>query len=403
MSGWQPCPSGRCRWSRRGLSSGSVAITAWFLAACSSGDSSVAVTRTDSAGVEIVVSHGRDRVLDRTFTPTVRIGGADTGAASFYDISAGMVAADTAGRIFVLDRQAFRISAFDVEGNTLWSSGREGGAPGEFKFLFGVQVRGDTVEVLDGGGPELERFEAGDGTHLHSERLGRFVSRAVPTPVGLLVDIFERTGDGGGDAVALVNGMDTTRLASIAHGGMSELVFEDCPVRLMVRVGAVLAPGLSWQFGAGRLFVNTGAEYRIDVFEDTTRVASFRRDLTPIPATAELAAAEYPDGFQISLASRGVTCRMSGEEAVSKLGFAPVVPFVRGLAVAPDGTLWVRRNPTRAQLGTFDLFAADGAYTGTLRDVPVPAAFLPGNRIVGIEKDEMDIERVVVYEVDASP
>jgi hypothetical protein len=122
----------------------------------------------------------------------------------------------------------------------------------------------------------------------------------------------------------------------------------------------------------------------------------------PAPATAELAGAEHPDGFGVRVAGANLNCRMSGEDAAKILGYAPVVPAVRGLMVAPDGTLWVRRNPPAANLGTFDLFDEDGAYVGTLQDIPVPVAFLPDGSILGIEKDEMDVQRVVVYGVGRS-
>lgn len=72
-------------------------------------------------------------------------------------------------------------------------------------------------------------------------------------------------------------------------------------------------------------------------------------------------------------------------------------PAVRGPAVAPDGTLWVRRTPSRTSLATFDLFSADGEYLGTLTDIPAPVAFLPDRSIVAIEEDESEIDRVVVY------
>ena len=51
----------------------------------------------------------------------------------FGDISAGAVLAD--GSVVVSDRQHFRVQRFGAEGEHLWSRGREGEGPGEFKYV----------------------------------------------------------------------------------------------------------------------------------------------------------------------------------------------------------------------------------------------------------------------------
>jgi hypothetical protein len=374
---------------------------ATVLAACSGSDAGAAVTRSDSAGVEIIISHREDRLLDWTFTPATRIGGADSGAASFYEISASQIATDSAGRIYVLDRQAFRVSAFDREGAALWSAGREGGAPGEFKVPFSVRVTGDTVQVLDGGGPELEWFRTTDGAHLGNARLDRFTARVARTRFGMLAEHGEREqGRDPRDILSLVRGADTLVLASVIQRVVAPLEFEDCEVRVLIPPQPpVLTPELHWAASAEHAFVATSAEYRIDVWRDTSVIRSIRRAVDPVPVTPEVVEEELPDGRTLTIASRGITCRMSAAEVVERVGHARVVPAVRALLLAPDNTLWVRRNPPRQALGTFDLFTADGEYVGTLRDAPVPAAFLPDGSVVGIEKDELDIERVVIYEV----
>lgn len=383
----------------RGMLAGLLSsILAVMAAACGGDGGASDVTRTDSAGVEIVMNGGDTRTLPWSFTPTVRIGGADTGAASFWNVSSGGIATDTAGRIFVLDRQNFRIAAFTPDGHALWTAGGEGKGPGEFSFPFEVRTSGDTVRVTDYGGPKHEWFRTTDGEYLGSERMAGFGGNAIPTAFGTVFEYSDVTDDGRMTrTVGFVRGGDTVALASVTPSGTPrDLEFPNCPIRL--RIDPILSPSLLWTASHEHVYATTGAEYAITAFAGAAPVMSIRRDIVPTPTTPALVDAEYPEGFRVS-ASNGATCEMSGSEVADQLGSAPVVPTVRDLIYAPDGVLWVRRSPPRGERGTFDLFDTNGVYLGSLADAPVPAAFMPNGDVVGIEADAMDIERVVVYAV----
>lgn len=83
-----------------------------------------------------------------------------------------------------------------------------------------------------------------------------------------------------------------------------------------------------------------------------------------------------------------------------KQGFAPYLPMVKRLAYAPDGTLWVQRYTVAEEPQPVDIFDPDGRYLGTLPDgSPFPVGLLPDGRILVSEKDQMDVERVVVRTV----
>lgn len=89
-------------------------------------------------------------------------------------------------------------------------------------------------------------------------------------------------------------------------------------------------------------------------------------------------------------------------EVVEQRGFAPHLPTVGRLALAPDGTLWVQRYSVgEDDPGPIDLFDPDGRYLGTLSDdPPFPVGFLPDGRILFSEKDEWDVERLAVKTVE---
>jgi hypothetical protein len=356
--------------------------------------------RTDSAGVEIVTSSGIDVPLTWTFTARMKLGGEDEGPGAFYNAGPGTIAVDGDGRIVILDRDNMRAAAFDSAGTPLWMAGQEGGGPGEFRFPFSVAVRGDTVEVQDGGG-ERELFHIADGRHLATERLTRVASRRMPIA-------------GGGDAIEYIGSPigaeedrehrlvlgrdgDTLVVAALPYEEQSTIQFEDCPV--MLAMPPVFGRKIVWTVFGDQVLVTTEPAWVIDVYRDTTLVRSLRRSVARIPATAELAALEYPDDFRVGVPGGGLTCEKSAEDVVKDVGFGNVVPAVRDILVQPDGTTWVRRNPPSTRLGTFDLLAPDGAYLGTLIDAPVPLAFMPDGDVVGVETDELDVDRVVVYDV----
>jgi hypothetical protein len=308
---------------------------------------------------------------------------------------------DDQGRVVLLDRDNMRAVAFDSAGTPLWMAGQEGGGPGEFRFPFSVGVRGDTVEVQDGGG-ERELFHIADGRHLATERLAHFADRRLPIAGG--GDAIEYIGSPIGAAedrehrLVLGRDGDTLVIAALPYEEQSMIQFEDCPV--MLAMPRVFGRKIVWTVFDGRVLVSTTPAWAIDVYRDTTLVRSLRRSVARIPATAELAALEYPDDFRVGVPGGGLTCEMPAEDVVASVGFGDVVPAVREILAQPDGTVWVRRNPPSARLGTFDLLAPDGAYVGTLIDVPVPLAFMPDGDVVGVETDELDVDRVVVYDIE---
>ena len=89
------------------------------------------------------------------------------------------------------------------------------------------------------------------------------------------------------------------------------------------------------------------------------------------------------------------------EEVVEKQGFAPYLTMISQLALAPDGTLWVQRYEVGDVPQPIDIFDIEGRYLGTLPDdVPFPIGFLPDGRMLAVDRDEFDVERLVVRSVE---
>ncbi|MDX1450815.1 MAG: hypothetical protein R3246_17325, partial [Acidimicrobiia bacterium] len=340
---------------------GPVGLCIGCATACAPADDAVSVTRTDSAGVEIIVSAGEDRPLDWTFTPRLTLGGTDSGPESFYDLSAQSVATDGVGRLYVLDPSAFRIVAFDSEGAHVWSAGAEGEGPGELIAPIAVTASDDgLVSVVDARAMKIEHFDSA-GRYIGGERLSSppWMSQFGRSGAELIVD--ERPvllSDEPRERLLAVSEGDTAELATVELEPQQRMEFDGCPV--MVAMPPIFGAELWWAASQNRIAVATGPEYAVSLFESGRLTRSYRREIRPTPATPELAAAEIPNG--LSLGAGPVRCDIPPEEAVEKRGFGPFVPLMRGLAIAPDGTVWVQRTRTQENRAAFDLFAADGAY-----------------------------------------
>jgi hypothetical protein len=94
--------------------------------------------------------------------------GTDAGRAVEQFGSIAGIAADSHGRIYVLDRMSKDVRVFNADGTFSHSFGREGQGPGEFSFPQAIAVNdGDSVLVVDDGTARYSVF-APDGSFLAS-------------------------------------------------------------------------------------------------------------------------------------------------------------------------------------------------------------------------------------------
>jgi hypothetical protein len=165
-----------------------------------------------------------------------------------------------------------------------------------------------------------------------------------------------------------------------------------------MRLPPLLAPELSWFAHGSRIAAISSARYEVAVHDGAKRML-VRRDIAPQPATLEIAQREVGDSMRVSGGTQ--RCAIPPAEVAEVRGFAPVVPAVRNVVIAPDGGLWVRRGGPRLDAAPIDRFDRDGNYIGTLpAGTPLPIAFMPNGDVVASEKDkESDVERLVVYRV----
>jgi hypothetical protein len=90
------------------------------------------------------------------------------------------------------------------------------------------------------------------------------------------------------------------------------------------------------------------------------------------------------------------------EQRVREMEFADTVRAIQGMTVTPSGKLWVERTPaTIGEPGPIDILTSDGRYLGTLNGTKLPYAISATGRAVYLERDDEDVERVVVRQLPA--
>jgi hypothetical protein len=96
----------------------------------------------------------------------------------------------------------------------------------------------------------------------------------------------------------------------------------------------------------------------------------------------------------------GGKCTVKAEEIIEKLGAGGDVPMVRGIAFAPDSTMWVERFTFKDEPPLLDLFTANGRYLGTLSGYLLPLGFIGDDIVLMQQEDQETGARLVgVYRI----
>lgn len=378
------------------------------LSACARGGDELVVQRTDSAGVEIVLSTGADRILDWQFERMFAVGGANDGPESFFRVSSRLVEADAAGNLFILDPQNARIVVFDKDGHFLRSMGSSGGGPGEFQSPESISVSPDgEVAVFDYGKVSLVRFD-GNGEVIDEQPFPLF---PTPTPWRPRRRHFEQFRDttlvststspmAAGSLTQMLRQIvdsDTLLLAELPLPQPEMAMFEKCGGGIPLL--PLFAPELAWATQPGMVAMSSSAEYSVSFREAGSPTRFVRREIAPMPASRDQAILHLGEGMRFNF-PRG-PCLIEPAEVVEKGGYADVIPLIGTLMLSPSGELWVQRFMVdRDAIVPIDVFDAGGAYIGTLeRESFSPVVLLPGDRVGVVEKDESDVERLVVLSI----
>lgn len=362
------------------------------------------VTRTDSAGVEIVANSGRETLLGWTLDPILDVRsptgmGGDT--VGFLDVTDVAV---VGGRIVVLDRSVPALFVYDSLGHIEGRYGRKGQGPGEFEYPVSLAVAPDGGwAVFDMGNARIERFDESFAPSEAISLLGIMVRQGLMRFAGDAAVL--PTSSVSGDTVVFgleaVSPGGTNVLGTLRQQRNSRpITLKSCG--LWFRPGSVspvFAPELHWTPDRrGHVLLVKGDEYDIEVYggRHFTLRRRIRRDQAPIEATEEMAVKSLGEAMEIHSSDGTRMCDPA--EMVEQQGFAPRVPALGEMRVDAGGNTWVHRWVPEGD-PLIDVFDSTGVYLGTLRDQPMPTMFLGDDRAILKRTDAMDVPFLTIYRI----
>lgn len=330
----------------------------------------------------------------------------------FQRITGGRFLPD--GGLVVSDGGLLEIRVFGPDGGLAAKMGREGEGPGEFASLDGVWVTPDgAIGAMD---PRLYRLQvfSVDGTHLRSHavaRPGAAPGNAPPVSLDVLIGTFEdgsialgSLGLGGSPSERTLQ-PDRFLLTHHERDGAFLGSFGDEPHFQRFDRGPVAFSPVPYAAVHGdSVYFADSLNPRIEVRDTDGNVGR----TIPLPV-------EPVDEDAAYAALAGALEGNEGFYTVERLEAAPRpngFPVVAGLAVDDRGFVWVRRftAPDDALWlsggihrfgGEWWVFDPAGDLAAT---VEMPTGLRPldirEDRLLGLSRDEFDVERIVVYAIE---
>lgn len=404
------------------------------------------------ASQQVIDLPGQDRSLEIEAEELYSVGSLDGDGWETFSTVAG-VAFDGAGSLYILDAQNFRLVKVGPRGEFIREMGRAGGGPGEFGMpvSFTVTHSGE-VRVFDLGQQGFTVFNP-DGTFKNTLKMagGDFFmpnGGLMPHPDGGMVSggpsslKFASIGAGGGGSgesaprpvqhFSLTDEVEVTTAYGAhnplaAAGPQRDVTVNSSGGSLQLSAPAMRAfdaPLLVGVLPDGLLAVVDSTTYAVKLVEFGQGVVrTLRRPFTPKEVSRRDQAAERDRQLEELAAREGsgmsgrmVTSGGSGsgsgtmrigsdqlsammEDRIQNMEFGEEIPVVTGMSVDWAGKIWVERTgPRIGDEGPIDVITSQGEYLGSLEpeEFRLPDAFGPGGLAAYIEKDELDVPRVVV-------
>jgi hypothetical protein len=376
-----------------------------LLQACRSGDAvpaSPAVVR-DSAGITIVENTPAPdlpawRLAD---TPELTIGLAD-GDADYLLERVGDVRQLEDGRIVLANGQR-ELRMYDASGQHLWTAGRQGDGPGEFRQLWHLTVFGDTIQAGDAY-PRISLFTTA-GAHIRSYT----VEERPYMHLGFAPD---RTayGFGVGGATAGFDpgyGIHADTAHLVRHtpdGEVLDTLFSIARSAHLPPISYQLefSPVISAVVGADRIYVGQADRYQVRVHDLSGAIERIIRNARPPESIGREVVAALEEERAARL--RASTERALGPEPQRGLVVPDVFPTFRGLRTDTSGNLWVRLHALDDDpVQEWDVYDSDGRLVAGFS---APSRFrireIGPDYVLGVHVDELDIQTVRRYRLTKS-
>ena len=360
-------------------------------------------------------------------------------------------------RVVMPGSDGMRVLVFDASGNFLRRFGSAGEGPGEFNSPAGFAVTRDGTMIVADVGHRAYQLFGSDGSFLRMVR-GSDGDRPAGLARALLADprgdaVFtgnfgnRRAFIGGGDAdpptsrpITRVGlGGEVARADTVVRAWLPPRAEAEIKLPGNIRIaggGSSRAsnalsglkqplvfepPLLAGVLPDGSIVHSDSSAYELKVTPpdggEATRI--MRRPLRPEPVTPRVEKDYVKEleargggggrvGMVIASTTGGANApasRQSFSFDLPEPEFFPEIPILRALFTTWEGRIWVRRRGGEPNSdGPIDVVTGDGRYVGTFREgaVEMPDAFGPNGMAAFIERDELDVARVVVRRLPAA-
>ncbi len=346
-----------------------------------------------------------------SFTTIVRIGFDEGGNLYVFD---GVMRAGMPAEIAM--PTSLRVLVFDPAGGLLREFGRMGEGPGEFNWPWGYVVMRDGTTVVG---------ESRQAAWQIFDPAGNFV-RMVRKPEALQMFTDIQGDPRGGHLLTLrsarnVRGWtsqpiirmslagDVARMETIAEGWLAESPVLDA-TRTMgfgsMSLPAIFEPELLYgMLPDGTVVFSDSSTYKLKLTppDGTGRVGRvITRSINTQPVTARM-----QEAWHAQQAAERLRAERAGWTSLGSfdVAFYPELSVIQALVVTWDGRIWVQRRDGFPDAdGAIDVLSPTGEYAGTFPagSITLPDAFGPEGLVAFIERDEMDVESVVVRRLSTS-
>ena len=371
------------------------------------------LTVTDSTGVEIVTNAvpvwESGGGWSTSESPTLEIGTV-SGAEAYTLYRVGAVIMLREGRIAIANGGTSQIRVYDADGVHLHDIGRNGDGPGEFRALGGVwRSRGDSIMTADS---RLSRI-----TIFGSEgRLGRMIR---VTPSGGARQVFGRRPfddgsllisgvvlpaqppreglfDGGSQVFDRYSsdGSHLNRIGEQPRGSNWGFTLQG-RIAYTVAPFAVFSPPNASDGSA--VYLGAGTQLQVEKRgADGELLRIIRWAGEPRPVTSDVIARYRSEQLEQADTPE---FRQSVESMLEGLVFPEHIPVYQSLLVDTEDHLWVERyRTTWEDERRWWVFDPSGRWMG---EAPVPTDLdireVGSDYVLGVRRDESNVERVVVY------
>jgi len=371
----------------------------------------------DSAGVRIVESSGPSWEAPWRVDPEPLLTIGSVGGSPDHELDQVIGAVKlTGGLIVVANGGRQELLYYDLAGMLQRRVGGRGEGPGEFLgFEWLSRYREDTILVLDVEGQRISFFDS-EGHFGRSVRLEPNAENPAPFPVGFFADGSFLATKGlfqlGGDPPAPRVERRQEPLFLIPSDGRTGTVIGAYPVEAVIvpsgpnrgleRRGRPFGRKTVFAAAADRFYVADNETYEVQVYSITGELTHLiRKQTASIPLDAsDIQAYEDSVLAVVSSADRPQMRRIFANLPPSPETYPAYAPEIH---VDGDMNLWVRESTRRGdRRALWSVFSSHGHLLGTLEMPPVKVLDIGFDYVIGLWRDDYDVEYVKLFRLNRS-